>query len=72
MVLDVISDIPEDFLVGQTLKRPAVTEHVIEVQKQAKHEDQSPGLKLPVETYKVQEFVPNVKEQSNFPSLSLL
>ncbi|KAE8685581.1 Protein phosphatase 2C 70 [Hibiscus syriacus] len=41
LVLDVISDPSEDILVGQTLKRPPATEHLVETVKLGRPENQS-------------------------------
>lgn len=64
MVLEVISDPPEDLLVGQTLKRPLAPDDLVEV---LKHGRQSS------EDDRFQEFVHNdILDQSNFLSLSLV
>lgn len=57
-----ISDAPEDILVGQTLKRPLVTQQLLE--------DQNIGRQS-LEHDRLREFVPNdILDQSNFLSLS--
>ncbi|KAE8686725.1 Protein phosphatase 2C 70 [Hibiscus syriacus] len=50
LVLDVISDLSEDILVGQTLKHPPATEHLVEAVKHGRPENQSENS--------IQEFVP--------------
>ncbi|ONI28674.1 hypothetical protein PRUPE_1G154400 [Prunus persica] len=50
LILDVISDAPEDILVGQTLKRPLVTQQLVEDQKFDRQI---------LEHDRLQEFVPN-------------
>ncbi|XWS54014.1 hypothetical protein CRYUN_Cryun10bG0051500 [Craigia yunnanensis] len=60
LVLDVISDPSEDILVGQTLERPLVTEHIVEVQKRGRPDNQSQNLKFGVENVRLPEFVPKV------------
>ncbi|XP_008222963.1 PREDICTED: protein phosphatase 2C 70 [Prunus mume] len=50
LILDVISDAPEDILVGQTLKRPLVTQQLLEDQKFGRQS---------LEHDRLQEFVPN-------------
>ncbi|BFG15338.1 hypothetical protein CerSpe_016120 [Prunus speciosa] len=50
LILDVISDAPEDILVGQTLKRPLVTQQLLE--------DQNIGRQI-LEHDRLREFVPN-------------
>ncbi|XP_044487719.1 protein phosphatase 2C 70-like [Mangifera indica] len=57
VLLDVISDTPEDLLLGQTLKRPIATDHFTELQKQTQ-EGFSPNLNLVLDDVKVQEYVP--------------
>ncbi|PPS17385.1 hypothetical protein GOBAR_AA03197 [Gossypium barbadense] len=60
-----ISDPSEDLLVGQTLKRPLATEHLIEALKLGRPENQNENS--------IQEFVPKViSDQRNFCFLSLL
>lgn len=57
-----ISDAPEDILVGQTLKRPLVTQQLVEDQKFDRQI---------LEHDRLQEFVPNdILYQSSFLSLS--
>ncbi|XWS09012.1 hypothetical protein CRYUN_Cryun40dG0049000 [Craigia yunnanensis] len=58
LVLDVISDPSEDILVGQTLKRPLVTEHLVEALKHGRPENKSQNLKFGGENDSLQEFVP--------------
>lgn len=63
MVVDVISDPSEDFLFGQTLRRPLSTDQISEIQK---HGRQS------LEDEKFQEFVfKDILNQSNFFFLNL-
>lgn len=72
MVLDVISDASEDLLVGQTLKRPLMKDHLAEVQNYGGQEDQSPNLNLGLGIDRFPEFVPKaIADQSNFLFLSL-
>ena len=64
MVLEVISDPTEDVLVGQTLKRPLASDHLVDV---LKHGRQS------LEDDRFQEFVhKDIPDQSNFLSVSLV
>ncbi|XP_043693746.1 protein phosphatase 2C 70-like isoform X4 [Telopea speciosissima] len=46
LVLDVVSDLSEDVLVGQTLKRPLVSHRSIDEGKHAKKEDSKYGLSV--------------------------
>ncbi|KAK9003774.1 hypothetical protein V6N11_018672 [Hibiscus sabdariffa] len=70
LVLDVISDPSEDISVGQTLKRPSSTEHLVEALKLGRPENQSQNT--------VQEFVPQtisdqqVQEVASLLRLSLV
>ncbi|GAV85716.1 PP2C domain-containing protein/FHA domain-containing protein [Cephalotus follicularis] len=59
VVLDVISDLSEDLLVGQTL-RPLVTDHLPGVQKHSRVEEQSSNLKYGLKSDRFQEFTPKV------------
>ncbi|KAE8731892.1 hypothetical protein F3Y22_tig00002511pilonHSYRG00592 [Hibiscus syriacus] len=63
LVLDVISDPPEDILVGQTLKRPPATEHPVEVVKLGRPENQSENS--------IQEFVPQATSDQRIYFLTL-
>ncbi|XP_007034676.2 PREDICTED: protein phosphatase 2C 70 [Theobroma cacao] len=58
LVLDVASDPSEDILVGQTLKRPLVTDRLVEVQNHGRLPNQSQNLKFGVENDRLQEFLP--------------
>ncbi|OMP09078.1 hypothetical protein COLO4_05833 [Corchorus olitorius] len=73
LILDVISDSPEDLSVGQTLRRPFVAEHIIEAQKHVKQENQSQNLKLDVDNNRLQEFVPKaINDQRSRISLEVV
>ncbi|KAL4313385.1 hypothetical protein GQ457_01G032640 [Hibiscus cannabinus] len=58
VVLDV-SDRLEDILVGETLKRPFGTEHIVELQKHGRPEKQSQNLRFGAENDRPQKSVPN-------------
>lgn len=65
--MDVISDPAEDILLGQTLKRPLVTEHLVEALKHGRPETQCQDLKIGGENDSLQEFVSKAtSDQSNF------
>ncbi|KAK8619577.1 hypothetical protein V6N13_135860 [Hibiscus sabdariffa] len=65
LVLDVISDPSEDISVGQTLKRPSSTEHLVEALKLGRPENQSQNT--------VQEFVPQtISDQRSCLSLEVV
>lgn len=73
VVLDVISDASEDLLVGQTLKRPLMKDHLAEVQKYGGQEDQSPNLKLGLGIDRFPEFVPKaIADQRSCLSLEVV
>ena len=56
-------------MVGQTLKRPLVTEHIVEVQKCDRPDNQSQNLKFGVGNVRLPKII---NDQSNFFFLSLL
>ncbi|GMJ08318.1 kinase associated protein phosphatase, ROOT ATTENUATED GROWTH 1 [Hibiscus trionum] len=65
LVLDVISDPSEDILVGQTLKRPSATEHLVEALKLGRPENRSQNT--------VKEFVPQaISDQRSCLSLEVV
>lgn len=73
VVLDVISDASEDLLVGQTLKRPLMKDHLAEVQKYGGQEDQSPNLKLGLGIDRFPEFLPKaIADQRSCLSLEVV
>ncbi|XVF63183.1 hypothetical protein PTKIN_Ptkin09bG0067700 [Pterospermum kingtungense] len=73
LVLDVISDPAEDILVGQTLKRPLVTEHLVETLKHGRPENQFQDLKFGGESDSLQEFVPKaISDQRSCLSLEVV
>ncbi|XP_022762031.1 protein phosphatase 2C 70 isoform X2 [Durio zibethinus] len=73
VLLDVITDPSEDILVGQTLKHPLFTEHIVEAQKFSRPENQSQNLKFGVENDKPQDFVPKaISDQRSCLSLEVV
>lgn len=73
LVLDVISDASEDLLVGQTLKRPLMKDHLAEVQNYGGQEDQSPNLNLGLGIDRFPEFVPKaIADQRSCLSLEVV
>ncbi|XVE81558.1 hypothetical protein DITRI_Ditri15bG0074500 [Diplodiscus trichospermus] len=73
LVLDVISDPSEDILVGQTLKRPLVTEHLVEALKPGRPENQSQNFKFGGENDSLQEIVPKaISDQRSCLSLEVV
>ncbi|KAF5752301.1 protein phosphatase 2C 70-like [Tripterygium wilfordii] len=73
LALDESADPYEDVLVGQTLKRPLVTDHTIEVPKHDRKENQSPKLNFGLENNVFREFVPKVvTDQRSYLSLDVI
>lgn len=67
MVLDVVLDVPEDAYLGQTLKRPFVTDHLFEEQKHGRIEDLSPDFGSGSDGSVPQHILPkDIGDQSNY------
>ncbi|KAG8499781.1 hypothetical protein CXB51_006566 [Gossypium anomalum] len=70
-----VSDPLDGILVGQTLKRRVVTEHLVELQKQGRPENQSQNLRFGTENDRPQESVPNtdaISDQRSCLSLQVV
>ncbi|KAL5782554.1 hypothetical protein ACOSP7_007583 [Xanthoceras sorbifolium] len=72
LVLDVISDAPEEISVGQTLKHPLVPDHLAEIRKHERQDDLSANFKLTLENEKVQEIVPKAIAYQSCLSLEVV
>ncbi|XP_022722582.1 protein phosphatase 2C 70-like [Durio zibethinus] len=69
----IISDPSEDILVGQTLKRPLLSEHLVEAPKHGRHENQSENLQFDGENDSLQCFVPKaISDQRSCLSLEVV
>ncbi|PPD75080.1 hypothetical protein GOBAR_DD27985 [Gossypium barbadense] len=70
-----VSDPLDGILVGQTLKRRVVTEHLVELQKHGRPENQSQNLRFGTENDRPQESVPNtdaISDQRSCLSLQVV
>ncbi|KAK9289055.1 hypothetical protein L1049_017526 [Liquidambar formosana] len=73
LVLDVISDSSEDVLLGQTLKRPWVSNHSAEEQNLGIKEDISYNINLHLENDRFKDFVPkDVVDQGSSLTLEVI